>query len=143
MSEPISKTFTQTDLERAANAFIQHHGAGQELEWRWERTGMLNQFIAVLFQQAATPILAGMSETIDLAAPWYREQSKRWQALEQQGWQFETPPARPGMVGIKMGQSIGGAVFYLYAPSHLTFRQIHTSLLEACELASRCSTTPR
>jgi hypothetical protein len=52
MSKPITKTFTQTDLERAANAFIQKHGREEELEWRWERTGMLNQFIAGLFADA-------------------------------------------------------------------------------------------
>jgi len=52
VNEPITKTFTQTDLERAANAFIQTNGREQELEWRWERTGMLNQFIAGLFADA-------------------------------------------------------------------------------------------
>lgn len=50
--EPIRKTFTRAELERAATAFVQTHGAGEELEWRWERAGMFTAFVAELFEEA-------------------------------------------------------------------------------------------
>lgn len=49
MSEPITKTFTEAELQAAASAFIQQRGAGEELEWRWERTGLLLDFVRTLF----------------------------------------------------------------------------------------------
>jgi hypothetical protein len=54
VSSHATRAFTQTELGRAATHFIQTKGKGEELEWRWERTGMLNEFIAGLFADAGS-----------------------------------------------------------------------------------------
>lgn len=59
MSDPISKTFTEAELQAAASAFVQQRGTGQELEWRWERQGMFLEFIGSLFADPAAPAEAG------------------------------------------------------------------------------------
>lgn len=124
MSEPITKTFTKTDLEQAANAFIQQHGAGEELEWRWERTGMLLDFIASLFP-VSEPVPAVQDE------PWYVQQRQRWDALCRLGWSVTDPEPREGQVGIRMTK--GQTIVQLYTSQHANERVIHTRLLRAAE----------
>jgi hypothetical protein len=68
MPNTTSKTFTAAELQTAANVFIQKNGRNQESDWRWERTEMLNQFIAGLFAKTASSGIA-MPEVLPPTTP--------------------------------------------------------------------------
>jgi len=123
----MSKIFTQHDLERAATAFIQKHGAGEELEWHWQNHGLLIQFIHELFPQPSP------------APDWHAEQAKRWDAIAKQGWKSSLPPKREGQIGLRLQRD--GMTVDLYTSADRSQRNIHTSLLNAAEKVIAMRTT--
>lgn len=71
------------------------------------------------------------ADSIVASDSWYQKQTKEWDELGLDGWQFERPPHRLGMVGITIRNYDWIATFYVNA--YRDEQTIHTSLLNFCK----------
>ena len=62
---------------------------------------------------------------------WYGEQTEKWDALTERGWEFRRPQFVPGTVGIHMKRGADSAEFRVEA--ELSRELINTRLLRLCE----------
>jgi hypothetical protein len=130
---------TQAQLQEAATNFIQHHGRNQEADWRWERTAMLNQFIARLFK---SHVLTNPELEIE---DWQQAHARRWDRLNLLGWRGVEPQfaRKPGEVGIRMVQDGTGMwAEFITDNNTASIEAIHTTLLEAAERFIAKQSTP-
>jgi hypothetical protein len=99
---------------------------------------MKKQLASKSQKRAATNRQSGSEQRLVSLRPscsterWYRNQGKRWGALEAGGWRFEMPRKREGTIGIVMARD-GLRAKTLRVSSDLEFREIHTQLLAAVE----------
>jgi len=65
---------------------------------------------------------------------WYKEQTKRWELLKKKGWKFDKIGAMKGFVSLGMNRfDIPCEGFAIQVPKTMSFKAIHTTILEACE----------